>query len=46
MTPSCRSVAIDIAGPIIANARVWMRMPPMRYSLYPAPPTLIAPPNT
>ena len=37
MTPSCRSVAIDMAGPIMANARVWMRMPPMRYSLYPAP---------
>ena len=33
MTPSWRSVATDIAGPIIANASVWMRMPPIRYSL-------------
>ena len=33
ITPSWRSVAIDIAGPIIPKARVWMRMPPIRYSL-------------
>ena len=31
-TPSVRSVAIDIAGPTIPKARVWMRIPPIRYS--------------
>ena len=32
MTPSCRSVAIAIAGPNMPNASVCMRMPPIRYS--------------
>ena len=32
MTPSCRSVAIDVAGPVMPNASDWIRMPPMMNS--------------
>ena len=31
--PDWKSVATDVAGPIAANARVWMRIPAIRYSL-------------
>ncbi len=31
-TPSLRSLAMDVAGPMTPKTRVWMKIPPIRYS--------------